>query len=173
MSIVFVSVMFRKLYNLRKNYLETLICIVSKRFYFFKSKLQLILKKKRKKQRKNFILDLQMSNHFQRTYTLNSRIVEIRLQDALMKKNSSVRNCLPCETASMRSKKYELYSMWIPLVYILQKRSVCSKIFLIISNGFCFRESFEWWRKSPISRNDTLLSLVAYSTNDVKVDMKR
>lgn len=46
---VFVSIMFRKLYNLRKNYLGTLIYIVSKRFYFFKSKLQLILKKKSKK----------------------------------------------------------------------------------------------------------------------------
>lgn len=82
------------------------------------------------------------------------------------------RNCLPCETVPMRSKKYELYSTWIPLVYILQKRSVCSKIFLIISNGFHFCESFDWWRKFPISSNDTLLSLVAYSTNDVRVGMK-
>lgn len=72
----------------------------------------------------------------------------------------------------MRNKKYELYSMWIPLVYIPQKRSVCSKIFLIISNGFRFSKSFEWWRKFPISSNDTLLSLVAYSTNDVRIGMK-
>lgn len=64
--IAFVLIMFRKLYNLRKNYRGTLIYIIPRRFYFFKSKLQLILKKK--KYRKNFILDLQINNHLANPY---------------------------------------------------------------------------------------------------------